>query len=142
MFTPFFARSEILRIKHASILKAINLAIYFMSSKIILFACFVTYIFLEGPLRPEAVFVSMAYFNTLRITVTRHFPNSVAAMAESLVTCRRIEDFLKLGEIHKPAESTNGHVNSHEVKDKGIYIKNATARWNKVCLIIKSQNLS
>lgn len=145
-----FIRTEIGRIRQASYLKAINLAIYFTSSKVILFSCFVTYVLIKGQLNPESIFVAMAYFNTLRITVTKSFPNSIAAYAEVFVSCRRIETFLLYEEIVKTNNGeisngkkdnndnnnnvlemkTNGTSNSD--KDEGVFIENATARWNKV----------
>ena len=42
-------------------------------------------------LSAEAVFVSMALFNTLRLTMTLCFPNSIAMGAETLVACSRIQ---------------------------------------------------
>ena len=80
-----------IRIRQSCLLKAINLAFYFVASRIILFTCFVTYIYIGGKLSAEAVFVTMAYFNTMRITVTRQFPQSIAATAEMLVACDRIK---------------------------------------------------
>jgi hypothetical protein len=81
----------VVRIRQSCLLKAINLAFYFVASRIILFACFVTYVYIGGKLSAEAVFVTMAYFNTMRLTVTKHFPQSIAATAELLVACERIK---------------------------------------------------
>lgn len=135
------------RIRQSSYLKAFNLALYFSSSKIILFSCFVTYVYIKGSLKPEAIFVAMAYFNTMRITVTKSFPNSIACYAEASVTCKRIETFLLHEEIQKTHGSAigsendknnnNGHFKMNPTKRQmneatGIVIEKATARWNKV----------
>ena len=84
-------RQEVIKIKHSSFLKAVNLSFYFVASKIVLFACFVTYVYLGRRLTAEAVFVTMAYFNTMRITVTKQFPQGIATTAELLVSCNRVK---------------------------------------------------
>jgi hypothetical protein len=42
-------------------------------------------------LNAEAVFVTMAFFNTLRITMTWFFPQSIALGAELMISCKRIQ---------------------------------------------------
>lgn len=152
-FLIYFCRVEVGRIRQSSYLKAFNLALYFSSSKIILFACFVTYVYIKGSLKPEAIFVAMAYFNTMRITVTKSFPNSIACYAEASVTCKRIETFLLHEEIQKTHGSAigsendknnnNGHFKMNSTKRQmneatGIVIEKATARWNKVSTTSRS----
>ena len=87
----FIFRHEIAKISQACLLKAINLAIFFVGSRIILFACFVTYVLLGNKLSADTVFVTMAFFNSLRITLTKQLPQSFGATAESIVTCKRIQ---------------------------------------------------
>lgn len=84
-------RLEVDRIRQSCILKAINLAIFFVGSRVVLFACFVTFIYMGGTLSAEAVFVTMGFFNILRLTVIRHMPQGIAYTAEALVACRRIQ---------------------------------------------------
>ena len=84
-------RQEMIKIRKACLLRAINLSIYFVASRIILFACFITYIYMGNKLTADTVFVTMAFFNTMRTTVTRHVPQSIAATAELMVTCKRIQ---------------------------------------------------
>ena len=90
LFVLLFRR-EIAKISQACFLKAINLAMFFVASKIILFVCFITYVFLGGKLSADIVFVTTMLFNILRINVTRFFPQAIAATAEALVTCKRIQ---------------------------------------------------
>ena len=42
-------------------------------------------------LTAEAVFVTMAYFNTMRHTVTKLFPTSIECTAELMVACNRMK---------------------------------------------------
>ncbi|CAG2162291.1 unnamed protein product [Oppiella nova] len=141
---------EIQRIRHSSLLKAINLSFYFVASRVILYACFVTFVYTGGKLSAESVFVTMAFFNTLRNTLTRHFPAGIAATAELVVACRRIQDFLVLDEIddsNKPIEYMasvySGKADGNGVpvslekpmkpvddREKGVFIENMSVRWN------------
>ena len=79
----------------------------------------------------------------MRITVTKSFPNSMAAYAETYVSCKRIETFLLHDEIKKSnnkcstlkGEDSNNNRDVNQNKDsteKGIVIEHATAKWNKV----------
>ena len=120
-------------------MKAINLATFFIGSRIILFACFVTYVLLGNKLSADTVFVTMAFFNSLRHTLTKHLPRSFGATAESVVACKRIQKFLLLGEkgplnkMEKELSSigldVNNHVNANENKEIGVFINNIVARW-------------
>ncbi|CAG2110175.1 unnamed protein product [Medioppia subpectinata] len=46
-------------------------------------------------LSAESVFVTMAFFNTLRNTLTKHFPAGIAAIAELIVACHRIQEIIE-----------------------------------------------
>jgi len=92
MFIPLvMIRKEVQRIRESSFLKAVNLSFYFVASRIILFACFVTYVYTGDRLTAEAVFVTMGFFNVMRLTVTKHFPQAIAFLAELLVATSRIK---------------------------------------------------
>ncbi|XP_054157408.1 ATP-binding cassette sub-family C member 4-like [Oppia nitens] len=136
-------KQEIVKIRHSSFLKAINLSFYFVASKIVLFTCFVTYVYIGDRLTAEAVFVTMAYFNTMRITVTKQFPQAIAATAELMVSCNRIETFLLLDEIDSNQQLTDSSddmkktfINrgyekcDNDWEEKGVYVDNMTSRWN------------
>ena len=134
-------RREIAKISQACLLKAINLATFFIGSRIILFACFVTYVLLGNKLSADTVFVTMAFFNSLRHTLTKHLPRSFGATAESVVSCKRIQKFLLLGEkrsLNKVKKelsfirfNVNNDVDTNENKEIGVFVNNIVARWTK-----------
>lgn len=72
-------------------LRAVNMGLFFMSSKLVLFLCFVTFALLGNTLTSECVFVSMALFNSLRLAMTLYFPFGVGQGAETLVSIRRLQ---------------------------------------------------
>ncbi len=94
------------RIRRACYLKAINLSIFFVASRMILFVCFVTFVLTGHTLNAEAVFVTMALFNTLRITMTWLFPQSISLGAEVMISCKRIQ--VNIISVHiKRADNSN-----------------------------------
>ncbi|KAF9951457.1 hypothetical protein BGZ72_007038 [Mortierella alpina] len=83
----------------ANLMRAINLSIFFFFQPLVMLFAFVTY-WLQGKmLTPDKVFVSLALFSTLRMSMTSYFPQAIEAMAEVRVSVRRITDFLLLPEL-------------------------------------------
>lgn len=92
-------RREVTTIGVSLLLKVINGTLFFVSSKIIVFAALITYVLLGYSFNPEIVFVSIGLANLMRISLTLMFPGAVAYCAETVVSCRRIDKFLKLPEL-------------------------------------------
>ncbi|CAG2179811.1 unnamed protein product, partial [Oppiella nova] len=90
----------------ACFLKSINLSVYLVASRIILFACFIAYVLTGNLLTAKTVFVTMTLFNRLRTTLTLLFPNAIAQCAELAVSCTRIQTFLELGEMEPKTYNT------------------------------------
>lgn len=89
-------KREVQLIKYTSVLRSINMALFFVSSKIILFISFITYVLLGYTLDPEIVFVAITLFNAVRLLMTLFFPYGVAQLAETLISCGRLQEFLML----------------------------------------------
>lgn len=84
-------RNEVNMIKRTAFLRGVNMALFFVSSKIMLFICFVVYIVLEGDLTAELVFVTMALFNNLRTTMTLYFPYGISQGSEAYISISRLQ---------------------------------------------------
>ena len=137
-------RAEVNKIRRACFLKAINLSIFFVASRILVFVSFIVYVLLGNVLTSEAVFVTMSLLNTLRLTMTLFFPQAIGYGAELKITCSRIQNFLMLEEMQTNWGITQ---NGTKCKDKGakgnespkvgdesiswLSIKNITANWTK-----------
>ena len=89
---------EIHAMKNTYYLEGINSAVFFVATKVILFACFIAYVIQTGSLDAEAVFVTMSIFNAIRVPVTRIFPNAIGLGGESFVALSRVNDILLLEE--------------------------------------------
>lgn len=92
MLVNLARRLEIIKIRHSMILRSINLAIFFVSNKLIAFVCFVW--FLESSqqqLTAEIVFVSLSLIFQIRESMTFFFPMAVSFTVESYISLCRIE---------------------------------------------------
>ena len=84
-------RLEVGRIQRVCLLKAINMSIYFVASRIILFVCFITFVLTGNILTANAVFVTMSLFNAVRNNLTLILPLAISSGAELSVSCTRIQ---------------------------------------------------
>jgi ABC-type transport system involved in cytochrome bd biosynthesis fused ATPase/permease subunit len=108
--------------------RSINFSTYFFSSRLILFACFVVYALSGNVLNPDAVFVSMALFTTLRRCFTYMFPFGLSMASGLLVACRRVQQFLLLEEINPGEEES---VNAKEMSENArLIVDKLSAKWN------------
>ncbi|CAG2114014.1 unnamed protein product [Medioppia subpectinata] len=136
-------KSEVRRIRMACFLKAINLSVFFVASRIILFACFITYVLTGNVLTAKAVFVTMALFNTLRITMTWLFPQAIALGAELLVSCRRIQTYLELEEMDlKSLKLNEKDMQLRAKQSPELNINSITAKWSDDSPHPNLQNIS
>jgi ATP-binding cassette subfamily C (CFTR/MRP) protein 4 len=106
----------------------LNAAVFFIAAKVILFACFVTYILDGGTLTPEVVFVTMSMYNAIRVPVTRIFPNAVGLSGESLVALQRVNQILLLDEKEV---SEDDDFDKTELEKGHLKFENYTGKWTK-----------
>ena len=116
---------EIHMMKWSCTLKGINSALFFVATRIMLYASFVVYIFMGQPLTAETVFVSMALFNAIRLPVTNQFPNAIGLGAESLVACKRIEKILL------QAEKSPNNLSKYNSKNGQVKLDNFSGKWSR-----------
>ncbi|KZS03178.1 ATP-binding cassette, sub-family C, member 4 [Daphnia magna] len=98
-------RKEINVIKRTNHFRALNMSLFFTSSKLIIFLTFLVFIFTGNHLTAEKVFVTVSLFNNIRIIMTSFFPGAITMAAEARVSTKRIENFLLLDEIEKNAQA-------------------------------------
>ena len=87
----FFSRKEISKILRSSYLRGMNLASFFVASKIIVFVTFTTYVLLGNVITASRVFVAVSLYGAVRLTVTLFFPSAVEKVSEAFVSIRRIK---------------------------------------------------
>lgn len=72
-------------------LRALNLGLYYVSSKLIIFLTLVAYVLTGNYLTAEKVFVAMALYQNVRLLMTIFFPWGISFLAETKVSLKRIE---------------------------------------------------
>ncbi|CAL8127054.1 unnamed protein product [Orchesella dallaii] len=142
---------EISFIRKTAILRAINLSCYYISSKVVVFLTLLTYVLMGNYLSAEKVFVTLSLYNNVRLIITLFFPNAISCLAESLVSIRRLQNFLMMEEriaapeAIQPLKNIKGHSGHKQDKTEiGVTVSNLYARWNKDAdlLTLDSINLS
>uniref|UniRef100_A0A674ETM6 Multidrug resistance-associated protein 4 n=1 Tax=Salmo trutta TaxID=8032 RepID=A0A674ETM6_SALTR len=131
-------RKEISKIMSSSFLRGLNMASFFAASKIIVFITFAVYVLLGNTISASRVFVAVSLYGAIKITVTLFFPLAIEKVFETIISIRRIKNFLLLDEIERP----NMRFTLEEKKDASVEIKDLICYWDK-CLDAPSlQNLS
>ncbi|XP_074845341.1 ATP-binding cassette sub-family C member 4 isoform X5 [Carettochelys insculpta] len=130
-------RNEISMVLKSSYLRGLNLASFFVASKITVFVTFVTYVLLGNVISASRVFMAMSLYGAVRLTVTLFFPVAVEKASEALVSIQRIKNFLILDEISPFSLQPE---NSSE--DVLVHVQNLTCYWDKSLEIPTLQQLS
>uniref|UniRef100_A0A8C8M172 Multidrug resistance-associated protein 4 n=1 Tax=Oncorhynchus tshawytscha TaxID=74940 RepID=A0A8C8M172_ONCTS len=131
-------RKEISKIMSSSVLRGLNMASFFAASKIIVFITFAVYVLLGNTISASRVFVAVSLYGAIKLTVTLFFPLAIEKVFETIISIRRIKNFLLLDEIERP----NMRFTLEEKKDASVEIKDLICYWDK-CLDAPSlQNLS
>lgn len=148
-------RNEIKVIKYVSYVRGILLSFIMFTTRVSIFISLVAYALLGNIVSAEKAFVITAYYNILRVTMTVFFPQGVGQLAETLVSIKRIQNFMMYDEITErqiddskfadsssSLESANSESDADLTQDDmdkmtathlskaGVIIKKLKARWN------------
>ncbi|KAI9205349.1 P-loop containing nucleoside triphosphate hydrolase protein [Polychytrium aggregatum] len=92
--------NEMRHVKKASILRALNEAIFFAASTVVSVCGFITFYFIQaGPFVASRIFTSITLIQVVRLDMTNFFPKALQFGSESLVSLKRIQQFLSLPEL-------------------------------------------
>lgn len=82
---------EISRILKSSYLRGLNMASFFVASKIIIFITVCVYVLIGNKLSAGTVFITICLYGAVRLTITLFFPFAIEKLSESLISIRRIK---------------------------------------------------
>ncbi|NXA46167.1 MRP4 protein, partial [Nothocercus julius] len=119
-------RKEIAMVMKSSYLRGLNLASFFVASKITMFMTFMAYVLLGNVISSSRVFVAVSLYGSVRVTVTLFFPAAIERVSEAVVSIRRIKNFLILDEVShfKPQLHSS---NENAV----LHVQDLTCYWDK-----------
>ncbi|XP_065757968.1 ATP-binding cassette sub-family C member 4-like [Muntiacus reevesi] len=119
-------RNEIPKILKSSYLRGMNLAIFFAASKIMIFITFIIAVVLDNRITASQVFLVVMLFETVRFTGTLYFPMAVEKVSETVVSIKRIKDFLLLEDI-----PLHNHQLLPSDGETIVDVQDLTAFWDK-----------
>nr|CAB3219633.1 multidrug resistance-associated protein 4 [Phallusia mammillata] len=119
-------RKEISKVLVSSIMKACNFSMIFVATRLLVFVTFSLFVALGGNLTSSKVFTAIGLFNVLRVTIGIFFPNAIEKLSESLISMRRIQDFLLLDEFSTSVDASADNV---EKSNASLEFNDFTASW-------------
>ncbi|XP_072240527.1 ATP-binding cassette sub-family C member 4-like isoform X2 [Leuresthes tenuis] len=120
-------RKEISQVLKSSYLRGLNMASFFASSKITVFITFTVFALLGNPITARSVFVTVSLYGTIKLTVTLFFPLAIEKLSETVVSIRRIKNFLLLEEVKRH----HSGLPLKERKENSVEIEKLTCYWDK-----------
>ncbi|CAH0557608.1 unnamed protein product [Brassicogethes aeneus] len=133
-------RYEIKSIRIASFMRGIILSFIMYSTRMAIFATILAYVLLDNDITAEKVFVLTSFYNILRQTMTVFFPQGISQVAEANVSISRLNKFMMYDETmiakeirmaEKSGAKINGNITTEaDGTEKGIFMQDATAKWN------------
>ena len=109
-------------------MRALNICVFFVGSRVILFVCLFVYVMFDNVLTAEKVFVTMTMLNTVRLSMTLMFPQAIAAQAELRTSVKRLHAFLMLEELdHSNLVNTGSE---HYGSKAEVDVERACASYN------------
>ncbi|KAI4565329.1 hypothetical protein MJT46_009672 [Ovis ammon polii x Ovis aries] len=129
-------RKEISKILKSSYLDGMNLIFFDISSKVILFVTFTTYVLLGNMITVSQVFLAITLYQVVKFTGILLFPMAIESVAETVASVRRIKNFLLLDELPKC---------NHQLPSDGktvVNVQDFTAFWDKELRTPTLQGLS
>ncbi|KAJ7402776.1 hypothetical protein BTVI_83468 [Pitangus sulphuratus] len=119
-------RKEISMVMKSSYLRGLNLASFFVASKITVFMTFMAYVLLGNVISASRVFVAVSLYGAVRLTVTLFFPAAVERVSEAVISIRRIKNFLMLDEVSHFKPQLYGD-NENII----LHVQDLTCYWDK-----------
>lgn len=86
-----FHRLEISKILRSSYLRGLNMASFFVASKIIIFVTVCVFVLTGNQLTASNVFMAISLYGAVRLTITLFFPFAIEKLSECLISIRRIQ---------------------------------------------------
>uniref|UniRef100_A0A8C7YAV4 Multidrug resistance-associated protein 4 n=1 Tax=Oryzias sinensis TaxID=183150 RepID=A0A8C7YAV4_9TELE len=107
-------RMEISKIMQSSYLRGLNMASFFVASKIVIFFTICVYVLTGNKLSASRIFMAVSLYGAVRLTITLFFPFAIEKVSESLISIQRIQVRLPVAE-----------------KDCMVKIQDLTCYWDK-----------
>ena len=125
-------KEEIEIVQTTSFFKAINGIFFFVSIPIVIGFVFSAYVSMGNVLTAEKAFLTLTLYSMVKIPLLWKFPFAVKMLTETLISIRRIQEFLLLEEVVKTSSSKT--IDETCMNNVGfLMLKQVTAKWSGQC---------
>ena len=100
------------------------------SSRIVMVLIFLTYVFMGEILTAEKAFLTLAFFNVVKLSMVNFFQLAVQMISETLISIKRIQNFLLLEEVNETS-SANVIEKTFEGKTGSLKLKQVTGKCSE-----------
>ncbi|XP_077867141.1 ATP-binding cassette sub-family C member 4-like [Saccoglossus kowalevskii] len=132
---------EVQVVLHTNYLRSLNNALVYFSTPVMVYSIILPWLLTGNHLTPRIIFMLLLLLVTLRMSLVFHFAEGVKFTAEMLVSVRRVQTFLLLGELHKTVDSQDSNLRPKPA-DCTIVAKEIGAYWDQSLETPTLKNLS
>lgn len=126
-------RKEINVITSASYLRGVYLSCSVFIERTTLYLTIITYVYLGNNITANKTYSMAQFFNTLQLALALYFPLAISMSAETLVSIKRLQEFLVMEEKQKSEVEQSS--------DKAIEVRDVNASWFETTPTLKNLNL-
>jgi ABC-type multidrug transport system fused ATPase/permease subunit len=112
-----------------SYIRGLFMSLQLITTRIAMFGTLVTLVTFGNQLSADKVFVYQSYFTALAFSMSMQFVRGVAEIAETLVSIKRLEEFMTLEEFQGSNSQEKRELNRVDSID-GVVLSRITAKWN------------
>lgn len=124
---------EIIMLRYLNYVKGVLLSFAVFTERTALFLTVVCYVLLGNIITADKAFSLAQFFNNMQLAMAIFFPLAITIGAETLVSVKRLEEFLSLEEKEAPHKA--------KLNDKSVALTNVSASWTKDAQTIKNMDL-
>ena len=91
---------------------------------------FSTYVFMGDILTAEKAFLTLAFYNVVKLSMTNFFPLAIQFISETSISIKRIQNFLLMEEVSETS-STNVIETTLVGKTGSLRLKEVSGKWSE-----------
>ena len=125
-------KEEIEIVQTTCLFKAFNEIFFFVSIPIVIGFVFSAYVSTGNVLTAEKAFLTLTLYSMVKIPLLWKFPEAVKILTETLISIRRIQEFLLLEEVIKTTSSNT--IQETSINNVGfLKLKQVSGKWSGQC---------
>ncbi|CAF1226779.1 unnamed protein product [Adineta steineri] len=117
-------QQELSNIRKANNLRALNVAMSFISMHLVSLATFGGMWLMSRTLLPENIFSTLSFFTMVRLPLSITMPGLIEKLSEARISARRIDQFMQLDVLTNKCEKVK-----NENEEHAIIMENASFSW-------------